>query len=292
MSIDWNLARAFHATATTGSLSKAARSLGLTQPTLSRQIATLEAALNVILFERVGKSLILTETGQDIFRHVKEMGAAASAAELTAKRSNVELNGNVVISALDIYCAYILPPVIQRIREAMPDTTISLIATNAFSDLQRQEADIAVRLKRPDSDDLIGKLIYETSGVFYAGHSWIAEHGSPRTIKDILPESIICFETLEGTSALLRSLELDAPTGRLRILANQSVVSWELVKSGLGIGMMLKEVGDKTNGVQRVLGEVSSMPVPVWLVSNRALKSKSRVRLVYDLIAEELANLR
>lgn len=118
--LDWNRARAFLATAEAGSLSAAARQLGLTQPTLSRQVAALEADLGATLFERLGKRLILTETGRSLLVHVRAMGAAAEAMSLAASGRSETIAGQVTISATDSYAAYILPAIAARIRREAP----------------------------------------------------------------------------------------------------------------------------------------------------------------------------
>ena len=100
MTLDWNLARAFLMTAETGSLSAAARRMGLTQPTLSRQVAELEAQLGVALYERIGKRLALTDAGRDLLEHVRAMSEAADAMMLAASGQAQAIEGRVRISAM------------------------------------------------------------------------------------------------------------------------------------------------------------------------------------------------
>ncbi len=166
--MDWNLARAFCATADTGSLSAATRRLSLTQPTLSRQVAALEAALGVTLFDRIGKRLAITEAGLGLIDYARSMAAAADAMALAAMGRAKDVSGQVCISATDAIAAYVLPEIVYRIRKTAPQISIAVLSTNTLSDLRRREADIAILHVRPTEPELIGRLITETTAHFYA----------------------------------------------------------------------------------------------------------------------------
>ena len=138
--MDWNQLRAFLETAETGSLSAAARKLGLTQPTLSRQVAAIERDLGVTLFERVGKAMALTTTGMDLLEHARAMGAAAEALGLAANGRSQAVGGVVSVSATDAVAALLLPPLVRQLHEQEPGIAIEVISSNALSDLLRREA--------------------------------------------------------------------------------------------------------------------------------------------------------
>ena len=127
VTFNWNRARAFLVTAEEGSLSAAARALGLTQPTLGRQVSALEAELGVTLFERVGRSLELTQSGQELLEHVRTMGEAASHISLTASGQSKSIEGHVCITATDIMSAYLLPPVLKQLRAIAPGIEIEIV---------------------------------------------------------------------------------------------------------------------------------------------------------------------
>ena len=133
--LDWNQLKAFLETAETGSLSAAARKLGLTQPTLSRQVAAIEQHMGVTLFERVGKAMVLTPTGLDLLEHARAMGAAAEALGLAATGRSEAVGGVVSVSASDAVAAYLLPPIVQRLRAQEPGIAVEVISSNALSDL-------------------------------------------------------------------------------------------------------------------------------------------------------------
>lgn len=289
--LDWNRARAFLATAETGSLSAAARQLGLTQPTLSRQVAALEAELGVTLFERLGKKLSLTETGTSLLAHVRTMGEAAGAMRLAASGRAQDIAGRVSISATDAYAAYVLPDLVARIRREAPQITLTVISTNSLSDLRRREADIALRHLRPVDDGLIGQLLGESRAGLYAAPGWLARHRGLRSITDIPPQELIGFDEPQRFTQALREMGLQVTDADLRLMSNSSVMIWEMVRRGLGVTVMLREIGDRTPGVIRIMTDMALPRFPIWLVTHRELRTSRRIRLVYDILAGELPRI-
>lgn len=291
MNIDWNLTHAFLTTADTGSLSAAARILGLTQPTLSRRVAALEEDLGVTLFERVGKSLILTDAGERLLVHARAMGEAAETFKLAAVSGAQTLEGRVRISAVDAYCGYILPEILEEVRIAAPNLSIDIISTNVRSDLQRREADIAIRHVRPQTDELIGRLVLETRSGFYASRAWVERHGMPASRADLSPDCLIGYEDREESAAFFNSVGFPTLPENLLITAENSFVQWELVKRGWGVGQMLREVAARTENIVELFTDSEPVRVPVWLLSHRELHSSRRIRLVFDLLAEKIGQL-
>ncbi|KAF0132796.1 MAG: LysR family transcriptional regulator [Xanthobacteraceae bacterium] len=286
--IDWNLARAFCATADAGSLSAAARKLGLTQPTLSRQVAALEAGLAVTLFERIGKRLILTPVGLGLLDHARAMAAAADAFALAAAGQSQDLSGGVSISATDAVSVHILPDIVARLRLQVPQLSITVVATDALSDLRRREADIAIRHLRPTEPELIGRFIGDMSAHLYASESWIARHGTPRSATDLGDADILAFDPVDRFRAHLGDWGVPISADQCRITSDNAVVLWEMLRRGLGIGMMLDEVASRMPDLVCLLPDRSAVPVPVWLVAHRELHTSSRIRLAFDIVAEEL----
>lgn len=281
---DWNHLRAFLATAERGSLSAAARELGLTQPTLSRQVAALEQQLGVTLFERVGKSMVLTATGLDLLEHARTMGTAADELTLTATGRSQAVEGLVSISASDAVAAYLLPPILPRIREAAPGIVIEIITSNAISDLRRREADIAIRHVSPDHPDLIAKLLRESSAGFYASRAWVDAHGHPRTPADALACDFIGGGPTSRFVEFLRHHGLPLTSANLKLHAENSVTAWALVRAGLGIGVMMDDVARTMPDLVAVLDEVPAIRFPFWLVTHRELRTARRIRVVFDLL--------
>lgn len=286
--LDWNLLRAFHATATSGSLSAAARKLGLTQPTLSRQIIALEADLNVALFERIGRKLFLTATGSVLLDHTKLMGEAAEAVSLSAIGDVQALSGRVSISATDTYSAYVLPDILSRIRLEAPQLTVMVLASNDLSDLHRREADIAIRHVAPDRDGLIGQRLPDTEAHFYASNGWIKQNGIPRDGTALARSGLIGMDDIDQFAAYMSGIGVPMVASDFRLLSNSGIAVWQMVQNGLGVAAMLREVADRTPGVTRLPLDLLTISVPVWLVTHRGLAASPRIRLVQKILREEL----
>lgn len=288
VSFDWNQARAFLVTAEEGSLSAAARSLGLTQPTLGRQVAALEEELGVTLFDRVGRSLSLTQAGLELLDHVRAMGDAAGRVSLTASGQSQAIEGQVCITASDAMSAYHLPPVLKRIREVAPAIEIEVVAANALRDLRRREADIAIRHVRPDHPDLIAKLVRQTSARLYASTAYLESRGRPTCASDLSEWPFIGFEQSGRLLAGLNERGLTLTKNNFKLVTDSGVAGWEMVKQGLGIGVMVEEVAAMTPEVECVLPDLEPFQVPIWLVTHRELHTSRRIRLVFDLLSEAL----
>jgi DNA-binding transcriptional LysR family regulator len=289
--LDWNMVRAFAATAEAGSLSAAARALGLTQPTLSRQVAALEAELGVTLFDRVGKKLIITLAGAGLLEHAHAMAACADEMQLAAAGRTEDAGGSVTISASDAFAAYLMPPIVSRIRREAPQVTISVLSSNALSDLRRREADIALRHVRPTEPELIGRLVCTFAGRFYASEAWVARNGLPAGLSEIARSGMIAFEPVDRFVEHLAAEGVKVSLDDIRLRSENSVVVWEMVKAGLGIGLMLEPVAAMTPGIVQLLPGQFGVDAPLWLVTHRALHTSRSIRLVYDILAEELAAL-
>ena len=288
ISYDWNQIRAFLATAEEGSFSAAARALNLTQPTLGRQVAGLEEGLGVTLFERTGRSLVLTEAGHDLLAHTRAMAEAAYRISLTASGASQTVEGLVRITASDVMCATLLPPIVADIRRAAPGIEIDIVADNAISDLLHRDADIAIRHVRPEQPDLTARLVQEATGRPYAASRYLEARGRPTSAEALTDYDFI------GTGDTARIIEFLGTVGikvskeNFKVGSENIIVAWELVRQGLGIALMSDDVAARTPGVEPVLPDMPPITFPIWLVTHRELHTSRRIRLVFDLLAEAL----
>jgi len=286
--LDWNQLRAFLETAETGSLSAAARKLGLTQPTLSRQVAAIELSMGVTLFERVGKAMVLTPTGLDLLEHARAMGTAAEALSLAATGRSQAVGGVVSVSASDAVAAHLLPPLVRQLREQEPGIAIEVISTNALSDLQRREADIAIRHVKPEQPDLIARLIREGVANFYASQAWVHAYGHPRTGEEAAHLPFVGSDRSGQFLGYLRQHGLPMREANFSCYADHSVAHWALVRQGMGIGAMMDEIALDTPGIVRVLDDVPPVRFPIWLVTHRELRTSRRIRVVFEALLQGL----
>jgi DNA-binding transcriptional LysR family regulator len=285
---DWNKARAFLVTAEEGSLSAAARALGMAQPTLGRQVDGLEQELGIVLFERVGRGLTLTPSGLELLEHVREMGEAAGRVSMTALGQSQALKGTICISASETYAAVLLPSIIARLRIIEPDIQVEIVVANHASDLRRREADIAIRNFRPTEPDLIAKKIGDADAVLYATPDYIAKIGNPTKPNDLRHAEFVNMDHSGMMIKGLNTLGLGLTKANFPLLTESYLVMWELVRQGAAIGILDAHIGDADPIVRRVLPDLEPLVFPIWLVSHRELTTSHRIRRVYDFLAEEL----
>ncbi|MCZ6852917.1 MAG: LysR family transcriptional regulator [Gammaproteobacteria bacterium] len=286
---DWNRARAFLVTAEEGSLSAAARALEMTQPTLGRQVTALEQELGVALFERDGRGKVLTPSGLELVEHVRSMGDAASRLSLTATGKSDSIAGSICITATEVMAVFLLPPIIHRLRQLEPGIDIELIASNTVSDLRRREADIALRGFRPTQPDLIAKKVGDVAAHLYGAKSYLESLGYPMSSAVLSEASFIAFGPTRTTISLLNGLGLNLTPANFAVTTESRIVQWELVKQGVGIGLMPEDVGDREHLVKRALPSLEPLIGEMWLVAHRELNTSRRVRMVFDFLASELS---
>ncbi len=289
INFDWNQVRSFLATAEKGSFSAAARVLAQTQPTVGRQVAALERSLGVTLFERVGKSLNLTSAGEELLVHVREMADVASRISLAATKQSQTIEGQVRITASDVMSAYQLPPILRQIRLAAPRLEIDIVAANDLRDIQRREADIAIRHVRPTQPDLIAKLVAEATAHFYASPSYLDQVGRPRSEAELANLDFVSFGDVDTMVGFLQPAGIPVTTQNFRIGSKSGIVSWEMVRQGFGISVMSDDVAAITSGVERVLPEREPFKFPIWLATHSELHTARRIRFAFDLLAEQLS---
>ncbi len=288
---DWNRARAFLVTAEEGSLSAAARALKMTQPTLGRQVTALEKELGVALFERRGRGLELTPSGLDLVEHVRVMGEAASRLSLSASGQSTSLEGTVCITATDVAAVFVLPAIIEKLRRMEPGIEIELIASNSSSDLKRREADIAVRAYRPTQPDLIAKKISDEPARLYATSEYLKRIGNPTSPEEF--SNAVFIGGIDWSELLITALNavgFNVTKRNFPVVTENHIVHWELVKHGVGIGIMPDRIGDVEPMVRRALPDLEPLMTEIWLATHREVRTNRRIRTVFDFLAAELGS--
>jgi DNA-binding transcriptional LysR family regulator len=286
---DWNKAKAFLATAQHGSLSAAARILGTTQPTLGRQVSALEQELQVVLFERIGQGLVLTPSGQELLKQVEAMAEAANQVSLIASGQSQQLEGCVSISASEVHAYFWLPPIIAELRRLEPKIEIEIIATNNVSDLRRREADIALRNFRPTELELITKKVKDAHARLYATKEYLASLTEDQRFGDLSETSFVGFDQSGMLIKGLNALGLNLSRENFPIQTESYLTHWQLVKQGLGIGVMPEDIADAEDLVEQVNPQLAAIEFPVWLTTHRELHTSRRVRKVFDFLAQHLS---
>lgn len=286
---DWNRARAFLVAAEEGSFSAAARALELAQPTVGRQIAALEAELGVALFARSGGALELTAAGLDLLAHVRGMGEAATRLSLGATGQARSVEGLVVITASELIAAHLLPPILGELRRAHPGIELEIVASNAPRDLQRREADIAVRNFRPTQPDLVATNLGGREAHLYATQAYLRRVGPIRAPADLVKAELFGFDRSEVMIRGFRELlGVELTPAHFPVVTENHLVQWQLCRAGLGLCAVMAEVGDADPTVRRVLPKAPPLPVPMWLTAHREVRTSRRIRVVFDALAAGL----
>lgn len=291
LKFDWNQARAFLVTVEEGSLSAAARALGMSQPTLGRQVTALEAELGVALFERTGQGMQLTPSGVQLVEYVRAMGEAAMGLSLSASGHADSIAGRICISATEVMAMMVLPALIKKLKHRHPGIVVELIASNESSDLKRREADIAIRSYRPTQADLIARKLGSITASLYATVDYLQTLEQPLSLESLKRAQFIGFNSGDNRNYIAGLAEqgLIVTEENFSVSANSHLVHWALTKQGLGIGIMPTAIGDLEPEVVRAIEGSDFYKGEMWLVSHRELRMNKRVRAVYDFLAEELA---
>lgn len=285
VNFDWNQVRAFLATVEEGSLSAAARALGLTQPTLGRQVTALEEELGVTLFERSGRSLILTPTGEALAGHVRAMGEAATLVSLVASGQSQEVEGVVKVSATEGYSVGLMPSFVRQMRAEAPGIHIEIVATNSLSDLRHREADIAIRNAEPSDPDLIARKVKTEAGGLFATPALIAEYGPFDRVEHLASAPFVGFGAVNNALDALQKRGVPVTAESFVAGSESHLVHWALCEAGVGIGLHGWNIGRMSQSVVPILEDEVNFAFPVWLVAPRELKTSRRVRVVYDALA-------
>jgi DNA-binding transcriptional LysR family regulator len=285
---DWGLLRAFVAVASAGSLSRAAEELGSSQPTLSRQMSTLEQQVGSALFERTRRGLRLTEAGQALLQPAQRMHDHARAWSLAAAGQSQSLAGSVRVTASEVMSAFVLPPILRRLREAHPQIQIELVATDAVENLLEREADIALRMVRPTQAALVARKVTQLPLALYAHRDYVQSHGTP-TLADLHEHQWVGFDRSDQMIRGFAAGGFKVTREFFGFRCDNQIVAWHAVCAGMGIGVGMKRVAAKQPELVQVLRNIPVAPLTLWITAHRELRSTPRLKTVFDALAEALA---
>jgi DNA-binding transcriptional LysR family regulator len=285
---NWALIPSFLAALDRGSLMAAARALATSQPTVGRHIGELEAQLGVVLFERTGRGLVPTAHAHRLAEAARTMSGAADQLARQASGAQAEAGGTVRISASQPVTCVLLPPVLLQMRRAFPDIQVELVSSNAVSNLLQREADIALRMVRPDQSSLVAKRLGQVAIGTYAHREYLRQRGTPRVPTDLLSHDLVGndrnTDILRGFAAMGFSIKREDFAIRTDDLnAYQAAVS-----AGLGVGFLARYVARQNPELVPLLPMLAIPPLPMWLAVHREIRSNPRIRQVWDFLTAAL----
>lgn len=289
--LEWSLVQTFLAVADEGSLTAAAKRLGQSQPTTGRHIARAEEILGVALFTRTRRGLQLTDVGLEILPAAKEMAAAAAKVSLAAAGRSETLSGVVRITTSVVMAHYVLPELLVEIRRLEPEIVLELHASDVTENLLFHDADIAVRMYRPEQLDIVTRRIGDMRIGLFAAQSYLDRRGTPECLEDLLEHDWIGYDKNELMLKAMRAMNLDVERSFFRLRCDDQAAYWRLLVAGGGIGAGQEFVAQHYPSVCQLLPSVEIPSIPVWLTAPAVLRQSPRIRRVYDLLAEGLARV-
>ena len=288
--MDWDKLRIFHAVADAGSLTHAGDTLHLSQSAVSRQIRALEDSLNTTLFHRHARGLILTEQGELLFDATVAMAKRLDAAAARIRDSEEEVFGELRVTTTTGFGSLWLAPRLSKLYDLYPDLTIDLMLEEKVLDLPMREADVAIRMKEPSQADLVRKRLMNIRMRLYASPEYIAKHGMPERIEDISKHRLICqnprsAQVASGLALVQRLMTYNVSS---MLTVNNYFGVLQSVIHGLGIGMLPDYSAQDLRSVIRVLPDVESVEVPVYLAYPEELRQSKRIAAFRDFVEAEI----
>ena len=280
--------RSFHEVCTAGSVGAAMTKTGIPRATLSRHIASLEDDLSSTLFMRTGQGFILTDLGKTVLDYADNIFQVAADLSEAVLASNAQLAGPIKILASSGIASIIMPSIIADINFASDDLALEIIPMNSISMDRKQDADISIQTHRPIRNDLIVSKVGEIKYGIYASVEYLEKRGIPQSVLDLKEH---CFV---GTISPILKQKIDGLWGQ-EVTAHINIIRcedypliWQLVVAGCGIGVTHRAHGDSNPSVKRILPELQTLTLPVWLVAQPYMKERSRLKNVYGLLAKKM----
>lgn len=288
--MDWDKLRIFHAVADVGSLTHAGDVLHLSQSAVSRQIRALEERLNVTLFHRHARGLILTEQGELLFDATSQMSKRLETAEARIRDSEDEVFGELRVTTTTGFGTLWLAPRINRLYEQYPDLKIDLILEERVLDLPMREADVAIRMKEPSQADLVRRRLMNVTMRLYATKEYLNKHGAPKNFGELenhrlVSQGLTARQVNESVAWLKPFLEHNQGSN---LTLNNYFGVLQAVLHHTGIGVLPDYVSDEVPQLVRVLPNDQSKEIPVFLAFPEELRHSKRVQAFRDFVLEEI----
>jgi DNA-binding transcriptional LysR family regulator len=293
--MDWDKLRVFHAVAEAGSFTHAGDTLNLSQSAVSRQISALEEALQVPLFHRHARGLILTEQGEALNRTVREVFAKLAMTEALLTESREKPAGRLKVTTTVGFGASWLAPRLQAFLEAYPDVSISLLLDDSDLDLAMREADVAIRMHPPKQPDLVQRHLMTIEWHLYASPDYLKRHGVPQRAEDLDAHKLVLFgdyrPPVPDINWLAEVARRPGNPRRASLEVNNAQAVILAIRSGLGIGAVSDFLTHEVQDLVRVLPELKSPKVDVFFVYPDELRNSKRVAVFRDFLLARLAEM-
>ncbi len=288
--VGWDDQRIFLAVLEEGSLSAAARRLGLSHPTVRSRIETLEQQLGTVLFTRSVNGLTPTETAEALREPARAMAMASEFFVRQASASGGEASGTVRISVPDFMGIEVIPAMLARLREAHPAIRIELSLSNLPADLLAQEVDVAVRTVAPKQDALVARKVAAIPLGFFASPSYVERRGRPTSLVELAEHDVIGPDRNRSDLAMVERLG-GLARDRLVLRTDSHPAHVAAARAGVGIAVAQVPVGERDPNLVRILPDLDVMVLETWIVTHENLARVPRVRAVFDSLVESFREM-
>lgn len=286
--MDWRALQDVVTVAETGSLSAASRRLNVSQPTVGRRIEQLEQQLGAVLFTRTAQGLLLTELGESILQNANRMQEEALAIERVATGANQQLQGAVRLSLIEDLGIFWLPKKLAEFHNRYPQLSVEVNIDNKNVNLLRREADVAVRLARPEQPDLICRKVGRFRWALYASREYLAQYGTPKRFSDLKNHYHVGFDPATGYSKQRKKLESLFITENIRHRSNSHLEMIEATRAGIGCSILNCLIGESHDELQRLFPDKIYHDQDMWLVTHSDIHRNARIRAMFDFLVEAL----
>lgn len=289
--MDWDRLRIFHAVADAGSFTHAGHELGLSQSAVSRQISALEQELNVPLFHRHARGLILTEQGEMLYRTAHDVFTKLAAAQARLMDSKDKPTGELRITTTVGLGSVWLTPRIAEFIELYPEISVVLLLEDRELDLSMREADVAIRLRRPVQPDLIQRKLFTVHNHLYAAPDYVRRKGLPKTLQDLDEHNILTFGSTTGFLSNINWLETAGKSdghGRRSILkVNNAYGLRRAVEAGLGIASLPDYIIGNDSPLVQIQLPAETPEFDTYFVYPEELRDSKRVGVFRDFLVSK-----
>lgn len=284
----WDLYRSFLGVLETGSLSGAARALGLTQPTLGRHIDALETAIGLSLFTRSQSGFIPTDAALALRPYALTLESTATALLRAASGHGEGVRGTVRVSASEVVGVEVLPPILAALRAMHPELVIELTLSSRVEDLLRREADIAVRMVRPSQDALIARRVGKIEVGMFARRDYLARHGSPTGWDDLHRHAVIGYDTETAFIRHARSTLTAFSRDNFALRTDSDLAQLAAIRAGFGVGMCQVRIAERDPALVRLMPDAFDLHLDTWIAMHEDLRDSPRCRATFAALVAGL----
>jgi len=286
--IGWELYRSYLSVLKEGSLSGAARALGIAQPTVGRHVDALEKSLGLALFIRSQHGLLPTEAALALQGFAQAMDSSAAAIQRAAASQGAGVQGTVRITASEMMGLEVLPPILAQLQQEHPRLKLELVLTNQVQDLLKREADIAIRMTAPQQEQLIARRVGSVKLGLHAHQTYLQRRGTPKSLADLSQHALIGFD--EETPFIRAARKNFSVWQReaFSLRADSDAAQMAMIRAGGGIGICQLAIAARTPGLIHLMPDQFAMDLETWLTMHEDLRNTPCYKVTFAALLQGL----